>query len=182
MILLALFLTLLALFTSKSTQTNNYSGRPCFQELPLLQMSTQERNREERLGYYFPSILSLFANKHQSTAHWSKNCFFSGESYFIKATENIFRVCVAWYKHSRGWENSRQLCKPETKSRVCITVSNSPNPSRVYIRLCKHRKKVFYCFYKITFPRKKAKLSCLEHWLKEKFLPVAKFCTRCLYA
>ena len=50
----------------------------------------------------------------------------------------------------RGWENSRQLCKPETKSRVCITVENSPNPSSVYIRLCKHRKKVFYCFYKIT--------------------------------
>ena len=33
---------------------------------------------------------------------------------------------------------------------VCITVKNSPNPSSVYIRLCKHRKKVFYCFYKIT--------------------------------
>ena len=32
---------------------------------------------------------------------------------------------------------------------------DSPNPSSVYIRLCKHRKKVFYCFYKITFPRKK---------------------------
>ena len=32
---------------------------------------------------------------------------------------------------------------------LCITVENSPNPSRVYIRLCKHRKKVFYCFYKI---------------------------------
>ena len=30
-------------------------------------------------------------------------------------------VCIAWYKHSRGWENSRQLCKPS--SRVCITVS-----------------------------------------------------------
>ena len=32
----------------------------------------------------------------------------------------------------------------------CITVENSPNPSSVYIRLCKHRKKVSYCFYKIT--------------------------------
>ena len=64
--------------------------------------------------------------------------------------ENVFRVCIAWYKHERGWENSRQLCKPETSSRVCITVSNSPNPCRVYIRLCKHRKKVFYCFYKKT--------------------------------
>ena len=40
--------------------------------------------------------------------------------------------------------------KPETKSRVCIPVENSPNPSSVYIRLCKHKKKVFYCFYKIT--------------------------------
>ena len=32
---------------------------------------------------------------------------------------------------------------------------DSPNPLSVYIRLCKHRKKVFYCFYKITFPRRK---------------------------
>ena len=38
----------------------------------------------------------------------------------------------------RGWENSRQLCKPSTSSRVCITVSNSPSSSRVYIRSCKH--------------------------------------------
>ena len=69
--------------------------------------------------------------------------------------ENVFRVCKNWNKHERVWENSRQLCKPETNSRVCITVENSPNASSVYIRLCKHRKKVFYCFYKITFPRKK---------------------------
>ena len=49
----------------------------------------------------------------------------------------------------RSW----QLCKPETTSRVCITVSNSPNPSSVYIRLFKHRKKVFYCL-NIAFFRK----------------------------
>ena len=42
----------------------------------------------------------------------------------IEAIENVFRVCIAWYKHERGWENSRQLCKPETTSRVCITVEN----------------------------------------------------------
>ena len=42
-----------------------------------------------------------------------------------------------------------QLCKPETKSRVCITVENSLNPSSVWIRLYKHGKNVFYCFYKI---------------------------------
>ena len=29
------------------------------------------------------------------------------------------------------------------------------HPSSVYIRLCKHRKNVFHCFYKITFQRKK---------------------------
>ena len=78
-----------------------------------------------------------------------------------------------------GWENSRQLCKPSTSSRVCITVSNSTNPSRVYIRLCKLKKKVFYCFYKINFPRENAKLF-VWHRLNEKFLPVAKSCPRSL--
>ena len=97
------------------------------------------------------------------------------------SNRKFFRVCIACYKHERGWENSRQLCKPETKSRVnfCITVENFPNTSSVYIRLCKHRKKVFYCFYKKTFPRKSAKLF-VWHWLKEKFLPVAKSCPRSL--
>ena len=89
--------------------------------------------------------------------------------------ETVFHVCIAWYKHERGWENSRQLYKPETKSRVCITVENSPNPSSVYISLCKHRKKVFYCFYKITSSKNYnagkdknsfywSKRIFLEHW------------------
>ena len=30
---------------------------------------------------------------------------------------------------------------------LCITVSNSPNPSRVYIRLCKHRKRFLLLNY-----------------------------------
>ena len=34
---------------------------------------------------------------------------------------------VGWYKHSRSWENSQQLCKPSTSSQVCVTVSNFPN-------------------------------------------------------
>ena len=63
--------------------------------------------------------------------------------------ENVFRVCIAWYKHSRGWENSRQLCKPSTSARVCINVSNSPNLSRVYIRLCKHGKRFLLLKHKI---------------------------------
>ena len=58
--------------------------------------------------------------------------FFLGKL-FYKSDRKLFScVCIAWYKHSRRWENS---------SPVCITVSNSPNPSRVYIRLCKHGKR-----------------------------------------
>ena len=45
--------------------------------------------------------------------HNKQFCVFPRESYFIKAIENFFScVSMAWYKHSRGWENSRQLCKP----------------------------------------------------------------------
>ena len=69
---------------------------------------------------------------------------------YTQAIVNAFRVCIAWNKHERGWENSRQLCKPSISSRVCITVENSPNPTSAYITLCKHRIKAFYCFYKIT--------------------------------
>ena len=63
------------------------------------------------------------------------------EKLFHKSNRKLFFcVCISWYKHSRSLENSRQLCKPSTLSQVCITVSNSPNPSCVCIRLCKHRK------------------------------------------
>ena len=70
------------------------------------------------------------------------------------------------YKQERGWENSRQLCNPEMKWKVCITVENSLNPSRVYLRLFTCRKKVFYCSYNVTFPRKKAKHLVLDNDLK----------------
>ena len=49
---------------------------------------------------------------------------------------------------------------------------DSPNPSSLDIMLCKHRKKVFYCFYKITFPREKNSLFRLL--IKRE---VAKSCT-----
>ena len=42
---------------------------------------------------------------------------------------------------------------------IWITVSNSPNPSPVSIRLCKHGKGfLLNIFYKLSFPRKNAKL------------------------
>ena len=41
--------------------------------------------------------------------------FFSGKL-FYKSNRKLFScVCIAWYKHARRWENSRQLCKPEMK-------------------------------------------------------------------
>ena len=49
---------------------------------------------------------------------------------------------------------------------------DSPNPSSVYIRLCKHRKKVFYCFYKITFPRKKK--NSLFRLLIKREIPISR--------
>ena len=58
--------------------------------------------------------------------------------------ENVFRVCIAWCKSERVWENSRQWCKRQTKSRVCS--QEFSQCLSVYIRVCKHRKKVFYCF------------------------------------
>ena len=88
----------------------------------------------------------------------------------MACTENFVDILKLWqvisklsikntrYKHERGLENSRQLCKPETKWRDCITIENSLNATSVYIRLCKHRKKVFYSIFKITFQRKNAKL------------------------
>ena len=95
----------------------------------------------------------LFLEAHSfPRASLSENCSLLGtDNVCGQISEHIFApngdYCL--YNHSRGWENSRQLCKPSTSSRVCITVENSPNPSSGYIRLCKHRKKVFYCFYKI---------------------------------
>ena len=34
-------------------------------------------------------------------------------------------------KHEEGWENSRQLCKPETSPRIYITFENSPRTQRL---------------------------------------------------
>ena len=67
--------------------------------------------------------------------------FFSGKLFYKSNRKLYSSVCIAWYKHSRCWENSQQLCKTLTLSRVCMTVSNSPNPACVYIRRCKHGKR-----------------------------------------
>ena len=76
--------------------------------------------------------------------------FFSGKFIYKSNRKRFSYIRIAWYKHSSGWENSPRLCKPSTLLRVCITVSKSPNPSRVYIRLWKHGKRFLLLFKIIT--------------------------------
>ena len=40
--------------------------------------------------------------------------FFSEKLFYKSNGKLISCVCIAWYKHSRRWENSQQLYKPET--------------------------------------------------------------------
>ena len=51
-----------------------------------------------------------------------------------------------------SWENSRQLCKPEMRSRVCTTVEHSLN-SLFFLHeaIYGNTEKVLYYFYKIFF-------------------------------
>ena len=72
----------------------------------------------------------------------TKSFAFSRESYFIKEIENFFPEFAQAGINTRGVGRILDsYAKPLTSSRVYITFSNSPNPSRVYIRLCKHRKR-----------------------------------------
>ena len=89
-----------------------------------------------RVQNFVYKTLRLVRNSLLISAITKRFAFFSGTLSYESNRKLFSCVCIAWYKHSRGWENSN-----ETKSRVCITVSNSPNPSCVYIRLCKHGKR-----------------------------------------
>ena len=44
--------------------------------------------------------------------------FVSGKLFYNSNRKLFSCVCIVWYKHSRRWENSRQLCKPSTLTRV----------------------------------------------------------------
>ena len=53
--------------------------------------------------------------------HNKEFCVFVSRKLIYKTNRKLFScICIAWYKHSKGWENSRQLWKPSTSSRVCI--------------------------------------------------------------
>ena len=57
---------------------------------------------------------------------------------FYKNNRTFPLLKIASSKHEEGWVNLRQLCKPEIQ--VCISVSNSPNPLCVQMRVGKHGK------------------------------------------
>ena len=59
-------------------------------------------------------------------------------------------------RYSRGWENSRKLCKPSTSSPVCIPVSNSPNPL-VFISGYANTEKSFLMLKWLTTVRNQSK-------------------------
>ena len=71
--------------------------------------------------------------------------FLLGQLPIISRRNEKQRLCKIWGANKVHY--ALQLCKPSTSSRVCITVSNSPNPFRVYIRLCKHGK----CFLLLNY-------------------------------
>ena len=99
---------------------------------------------------------------------------FSRESYFQKAIENFFPV-FAWPNiNTRGAGRNLDGRKPSTSSRVCITASNSSNPSRVYIRLCKHGKRLLllnYCCRRTIF-----KLAIPDFFSRNHFVLNIHFC------
>ena len=89
------------------------------------------------LKTFLSSKLDKFTLFTHSFVGWNfENRYKEGVSIFLRLSWHFKR------ENSLFWKAS--FCKTRTdyecKSRVCITVSISPNPSRVYIRLCKHGK------------------------------------------
>ena len=63
-----------------------------------------------------------------------------GEFEKVKQTRDVFFRGATVDKLYKLLSLSTVAPRKKT-SRVCLTFSNSPNPSRVYIRLCKHGKR-----------------------------------------
>ena len=100
------------------------------------------RTKNEKSKKNTAQLITTFINNKKVCAlsDWPRNVF---------AWEYVNICGVKMFCSSRANHTSTNFKKflswKLNTSRVCITVSNSPNPSSVYIRLCKHRKKVFYC-------------------------------------
>jgi len=89
----------------------------------------------------------LFRSRSKKTTIFLHLSDYFREMFYKSKRGLFFRVSIASSKHSGCWENSRQLCKSSTTSRVCIAVSNSLNYPCVQMKQCKQGK-VLYCLVK----------------------------------
>ena len=70
-------------------------------------------------------VQDFATGKNFSFNQWPKQrvfLFFLGKLFNKSNWKLLSCACIAWYKHSRGWENSWQLCEPETRYRVWFLV------------------------------------------------------------
>ena len=85
-----------------TSEKNPYFGKHLF--------GKQELITRARLG-----VQDLRTGKNFCFNQYHKKEFLSFFSVklFYKRNRKLFScVCITWYKHSRGWANCRQLCKP----------------------------------------------------------------------
>ena len=77
-----------------------FEGGRLLQILSLRRGANSKRGASLKLGANL-SIYGCWYIVPEKSTHYLSN-------------RKVFRVCIAWYKHERGWENSRKLSKPET--------------------------------------------------------------------
>ena len=62
------------------------------------------QNRDPRVGKLTFENLKMSKHKTRHTVATTMNS--------LRNRKLFCCICIAWYKHERGWENLRQLCKP----------------------------------------------------------------------
>ena len=127
---------------------------------------SRANNASTDMKKFSSSTLDKFTLFTHSFVGWNlENRYKEGVSIFFRVSWH-FRVKNPYFgnhlfakqEHAQDTRGVGRIldsyAKPSTSSRVCITVSNSPKPSRVYIRLCKHRKRflLLNCFSIIWLP------------------------------
>ena len=84
------------------------------------QLNLLTGNKEEEKCKIFKGSGECVANPWEALQLLFKNEFRLHT--YIKAIKDFFRVYIASSKSEGSWENSRQLRKPETQSRICVYI------------------------------------------------------------
>ena len=77
-----------------------------------------------------------------------------GEHYKYSSDGNCYVLYLRVYLTLEGLGEFKTVMQTQNEVEGLHYCQEFSNPSRVYIRLCKHRKKVVYCFYKIPSSKK----------------------------